>query len=186
MREKWVPVAGYEGLYEVSNLGRVKALAKPHGNNSLFSTRILKQTTSTTGRLMVGLWRDGVRKGVQVHRLVAIAFIKNPHGKPQINHIDGNPKNNRVDNLEWCTPSENSKHAYEVLGHQSWNKGKKGRQKNHNVSGLVSGGWNKGSHKWPRRMCQKCKKEFQPMKSSNMFCSRSCASKGRLKENKLI
>lgn len=105
MEEEWRPVKGYEGLYEVSNMGRVKSL---HYGKS----RILKQITNTNGYMAVDLHKDGTRSPKRVHRLVATAFIPNPHNKPEVNHKDGNKKNNTVDNLEWCTSSYNTKHAY--------------------------------------------------------------------------
>ena len=75
--------------------------------------KILKLTTHCqTGRFQISLYcDDGLRRSFYVHRLVAMAFIPNPENKPEINHIDGNPKNNSIDNLEWCDRFENMKHA---------------------------------------------------------------------------
>lgn len=94
--EQWKNIENYEGLYEVSNLGRVKSLQngqekilKPHKKN-------------TKGYLQVGLWKDGKVKKIQIHRLVASAFIPNPNNLPQVNHKNENPQNNCVQNLEWC------------------------------------------------------------------------------------
>lgn len=101
MKELWKDVEGYEGLYMISNLGRVKSL---HG-----SGRILKQ--SGTIYLHVSFNKNGVQKGFLVHRLVGLAFIPNPDGKPEINHKDGDKHNNSVDNLEWVTPQENQLHS---------------------------------------------------------------------------
>lgn len=103
--EIWKDVIGYEGLYQVSNLGRVKSLPKYHYKNC----RILKQTIrKRDGRLSVMLVKSGQKnKRITIHRLVAIAFIDNPHELIEINHIDENPKNNVVENLEWCTRKYN-------------------------------------------------------------------------------
>lgn len=103
MEEEWRPVKGYEGLYEVSNMGRVKSLHASQG-------RILKQGTSH-GYMLVNLCKDGICNMKQVHRLVATAFIRNPNNYEVVNHKDGNKKNNTVDNLEWCTQRYNIRHA---------------------------------------------------------------------------
>ena len=89
MREKWLSVVGYEGLYEVSNLGRIRRI------------RIVEPTRKKHGYMQVSLKSStGARKSLRVHRIVAEAFIPNPEGKPQVNHKDENPENNRADNLE--------------------------------------------------------------------------------------
>ncbi len=76
--------------------------------------RELKQSQSNTGYLRVELWSEGFGKKHSVHRLVALAFVPNPEGKPQVNHKDGDKQNNRFENLEWVTQSENQLHAYET------------------------------------------------------------------------
>lgn len=102
--EEWRDIEGYEGLYQVSNLGRVKSL-KPRYKNKI----ILKQEINHFGYLQICL--SNPRKTHKVHRLVAQAFIPNPENKPQVNHIDGNKLNNKVENLEWNTAHENNLHA---------------------------------------------------------------------------
>ena len=99
--EQWRAVEGYPE-YEVSNLGRVKG----HG-------KIMKPYKHRVTYKMVDLYKSGKRvaRGM-VHRMVANAFIPNPDNKPEVNHIDGNPSNNRVDNLEWVTHYENHLHAH--------------------------------------------------------------------------
>ena len=103
--EEWRDVAGYEGLYQVSNCGRVKSFQKD-------KIKILKSSVSPFGYLRVVLCKDFNKKNRFVHVLVAQAFIPNPDNKPQVNHIDGNKKNNHVSNLEWMTRSENIIHAF--------------------------------------------------------------------------
>lgn len=107
--EIWLPVVGYDGIYEVSNFGRVKS-------NKFGKERILKPY-NCHGYREVDLRFNNKSKRCRVHRLVATAFMpnENPDVKIFINHKDGNRSNNHVDNLEWCTASENTEHAYKVL-----------------------------------------------------------------------
>jgi len=114
VREKgmWKPVVGYEGLYEVSDTGQVRSLPR---NGTVSYSRILRPN-NVRGYLQVALQKNGKRKDFKVHRLVADAFIPNPERKRTVNHIDGNKGNNRVENLEWATDSENQLHSVYVLG----------------------------------------------------------------------
>lgn len=96
--EIWKDIEGYEGLYQVSNLGRVKSL----GNNKTRKEKILKGIKERGDYLKVILCKEGNRKHFKVHRLVASAFIPNYNNLPQVNHKDEDKNNNRVDNLEWC------------------------------------------------------------------------------------
>jgi len=91
----------------ISNVGRVKSLAR----EGVLSERMKSQTVNSTGYKCVSLWHSNVTKFVRVHRLIANAFIPNPHELPQINHIDGNKLNNSIDNLEWVTNTGNCEHA---------------------------------------------------------------------------
>lgn len=109
--ERWKAVEGYEDLYAVSNLGRVKRLAGVRTGKE----RILKpwMTNFGQGYPVVALSRKSKVRKRLVHRLVAEAFILNPENKPQVNHKDGDAKNNRSDNLEWVSNRDNTIHAYE-------------------------------------------------------------------------
>lgn len=116
--EIWKDVVGYEGIYEVSNYGRVRThkdkttYTQRHGIRH-WKQRILKEKSRTNRDVRISLWKNGRSKDYLVHRLVAEAFIQNPDKKPTINHIDGNPRNNHVDNLEWATYYENNNHAFD-------------------------------------------------------------------------
>lgn len=109
MTEVWKDIDGYEGLYQVSNLGNVKSLK--YGGSK--HEKVLTPKVNNCGRLWVELFNCGRKKQFLIHRLVANAFIPNPESFPQINHIDENPKNNCVDNLEWCTGSYNIRYYRE-------------------------------------------------------------------------
>ena len=107
--EEWRDVIGYEGLYEVSNLGNVRSCEHFTNGHHLMS-RVLRQNLSNR-YLHVKLYKSQAKRSLRVHRLVAMAFVPNPDDKPQVNHIDGNRFNNSASNLEWCTSSENMIHA---------------------------------------------------------------------------
>lgn len=118
MKEIWKDIKNYEGLYQISNLGRVKSLKKyvNHSGNSkrVVNEKILKPVIDNTKYFVVSLWKDNKHTRPHIHRLVAETFISNLENKPHINHIDGNKLNNSVNNLEWCTPKENIIHAYKI------------------------------------------------------------------------
>ena len=112
MKEIWKDVEGYEGLYQVSNLGNVKSLSFGARNIRKSNVhKLLKLSPTNCGYYKVQLYKNGKAKMMYVHRLVATAFIPNPEEKPQINHIDGNKANNASFNLEWASCSENQRHA---------------------------------------------------------------------------
>ena len=117
-QEIWKDVKGFEGIYQISNLGRFRSLdrrvyQKKRGNKfvkQIYKGKIIKGWIQNTGYLTV----DIKGKKCSIHRLVAEHFIENTMNKEQVNHIDGNKLNNRVDNLEWCTIKENVQHAFKT------------------------------------------------------------------------
>lgn len=114
MDELWKPIAGYEALYEVSNYGRVKSLARTCLKGTVIKKvreRILRPTLMSVGYLKVALSRDGIVCQCYVHRLVAEAFLPNPLGLPEVNHKDSCRSNSYFENLEWTTSAGNSQHA---------------------------------------------------------------------------
>lgn len=109
--EIWKDIAGYEGKYQVSNLGRVRSL-QYHNTKGIRRIGYLKTAVDNKGYLRCALSKNNKLTTFKVHRLVASAFISNEENLPQINHKDGNKLNNHVKNLEWCNNSQNQLHAY--------------------------------------------------------------------------
>ena len=107
MEEIWRDIKGYEGKYKVSNLGRVKSL----NYHRSCKERILKNLINTRGYLTTVLYKNGIGNNVQIHRLVATAFIENPENLPEVNHIDENKTNNFVSNLEFCDRKYNNNYG---------------------------------------------------------------------------
>lgn len=117
--EIWKDIEGYEGIYQVSNLGRVKSLnrsktfisktkeGKEYTLTKKYKEKIMKQKTNIFGYNCIQLCKDGKYKKYMVHRLVASVFLPNPYNLPQVNHKDENKQNNCVENLEWCTSQYN-------------------------------------------------------------------------------
>jgi hypothetical protein len=110
--EVWKPVVGYEGLYEVSNYGNVKSLPYKLGK-TMKDIKILNFREHNKGYLRVSLYKEKQKKDKYVHRLVAEAFLLNKNQLKQVNHKDGNKKNNYVENLEWIDSFGNMKHAWD-------------------------------------------------------------------------
>lgn len=112
--ETWKDVKGYEGHYQVSSCGRVKSVKRAYKTKKSWKTvpERIRIAVKTHGYLYCVLWKDGKHERFAIHRMVADAFLENPEGLPVVNHKDGNKENNNVSNLEWCTHSENSYHAF--------------------------------------------------------------------------
>lgn len=106
--EKYIDIKGYEGIYQVSNLGNIKSI------KYLNTERVLRVYVNPDGYEYIGLWKYGMCAKYKVHLIVAHNWLDKIEGKKYINHKDGNKTNNKVDNLEWCTKSENTKHAYDI------------------------------------------------------------------------
>ena len=122
--EVWKDVKDYEGLYVISNLGRIRS------TSGQYTGRILSPTDNGKGYKIVGLSKNGNRQNHYVHRLIAIAFIDNPNNFKEINHIDENQSNNCPSNLEWCNRKYNcnygnhcAKLSNSMKGKVAWNKG---------------------------------------------------------------
>jgi hypothetical protein len=116
-KQIWKDVKGYEGIYKVSNTGLIKNIKR----NKILATR-----TTYDKYLRINLNKNGNKKTFKIHRLVADAFIPNPHNKPTVNHIDGNKQNNMLDNLEWMTFKDNYQYYLNnkgrLVGNQSIRK----------------------------------------------------------------
>ena len=112
--EEWRDIAGWEGMYQVSNKGRVRSLdrvvVKSNGSTVTVKGHILNYNSRTMSHVSVPLYRDNKEHNMGVHRLVAQAFIVNPQGLPEVDHIDNNPRNNCVENLRWVSAKENTAH----------------------------------------------------------------------------
>ena len=144
----WKDIKGYEGRYQISNLGQVKSLFFTNNKTkkSYYREKILKQQKTRQGYMTIRLSQDSMDKTYRVHRLVAEAFIENQKNKKEVNHIDGDKQNNTVDNLEWVTRSENQIHAYkngfqrqtEAMRKHSIEMGKKYGKINGKKSGRIN------------------------------------------------
>lgn len=116
MKEIWKDIPEYEGCYQVSNLGRIKSLKRKRsvGNNGfkILEEKILIPRKNNPKYYKIFLCRNNTKKEYYIHRLVMLSFVG--HSNLQVNHIDGNGRNNNLDNLEYCTCSENHQHAFKI------------------------------------------------------------------------
>lgn len=115
--EEWKDIADFLGFYEVSNFGRVRSIDRvrigPNGPQRC-DGKLLRPRTNRVGYPQVNLWRDGKGKTINVHRLVALAFVPNPKSLPFVNHIDGEKSNAIATNLEWVDDRANKLHAISI------------------------------------------------------------------------
>lgn len=114
MIEKWKDISGYEGYYQVSTFGRIRAMGHKYQRKGVYILAL--HENNGYGYLLADLHKDNKYKSVAVHRLVAETFIPNPEKLSEVNHIDGNKQNNNVDNLEWVSRSQNCWHRCNILG----------------------------------------------------------------------
>jgi len=127
-KERWSDLQDYYGVYQISTFGKIKSIDRSviqsgpkNGNYSRIMKGIdIKQSLQNGGYCVVWLSKNGTVKPFTVHRLVAIMFIENPNGLEQVNHKDGDKTNNHINNLEWCSRSENVKHAYANIPRKKW------------------------------------------------------------------
>lgn len=113
IQEIWKDIKGYEGKYQISNLGNVRSLMY-HNAKGIRRTSLLKPATDRSGYFRCALSKNNILTTFKVHRLVAQAFIPNPLNLPQVNHLNGNKQDNRAENLEWASNSTNQIHAYKL------------------------------------------------------------------------
>lgn len=106
-------VLGYEGLYLIDSLGNIVSCPRQQGSRFVNQYKILGTKVNRLGYKEVALSKGGKTRTVLLHRLIAIHFVDNPENLPCVNHINGIKSDNRIENLEWCTRSQNTKHAYE-------------------------------------------------------------------------
>jgi len=112
MEEIWRPIPDYEGYYEISNTGKIKSLTRTitdiNGRSFTLTGKEKIPYIDAEGYYIIGLSKDGIKKNLKVHRLVALTFIPNPKNLPFVNHKDENKLNNNINNLEWCTQEYNN------------------------------------------------------------------------------
>ena len=169
--EIWKDIKCYEGLYQISSYGRVKSLSRKlryiQSNNGKELFRISKERIlnlkNVKGYNAITLCKNGINKQFRICRLVALNFIDNPQNKTQVNHIDCNKKNDNVNNLEWVTPSENMKHAYE-----------------NNLTKVFYGSDNVGSKKVK---CTKTNKTFDTIKEASIYINLNSSTLSRKLRN---
>ena|ERR1035437_776423 len=138
--ETWLQVSGYGDCYSVSNLGNVMRTSPKRGHSILTTPRLIQAHDNTSGYPQICIGPSGERKSVAIHRLVATAFIENSNNLPQVNHKDGNKRNNYVGNLEWTSHHENMCHAYSLglMGNPSGETARRAKLTNADILAIRS------------------------------------------------
>lgn len=116
--ELWKDIKDFEGIYKISNIGRIISVERYDTLGRRVKAKMLKVRDDGRGYNQVDLSKEAIRYTYKVHRLVALAFLEKAHTTETINHMDGNKTNNRIDNLEWMTRAENTKHAWSYGLHE--------------------------------------------------------------------
>lgn len=170
--EKWKPISGYEGLYEVSSLGRIKSFHKDKINGKIMKL-FTEKLSHTNYKCLTLVDNFGNKKQFRVHRIVAEIFIENPNDKRFVNHIDNNGENNNILNLEWCTQSENIQHSHNQNRQDQIYKANKiqsnkAKQKREAMVGNIYGKWT---------VLKALDREYKGKTISKMLCRCECGIK---------
>ena len=182
--EIWKDIKGFEGYYQISNLGRVKSLLRvvprgPNGKTTIYE-RIMREAISNPGYSGYRFHKDGKGIFIRTHRLLAEAFIPNPNKKPCVNHKNGIITDNAIQNLEWCTHSENHLHSYRELGRIPGMTGVKGKH-NHLSKPVVKLDLNDNVIEVYECAREASDKNNMGRSSINMACIHNYISKGKYK-----
>jgi hypothetical protein len=171
-KEVWAPVVGYEGIYEVSSFGRVRSLDRVDSRGHARRGRIIRQASTKSGHLSLGLHRDGEARTALVHRVVARAFLGEPPEGTECCHADGDPENNNVENLRWDSRSANLRDAVKHGTHHATLKRECPRghplERPNLVLSTLKRGW---------RSCLACKRASKEAHRSGIPLSQELADK---------